>query len=737
MIVNCEGCETGFQVNEGLLKPGGSKVRCSKCRHVFVVYPPPPPLDDSEEPLMLSEEFAAPEAGAEDGDMASIAAKLDEIFGDPAAAAETAAPEEPELLDVGDLMAEEAAGVEEPAGGDRQELHFETDPGSAAEMPEAAAAGRIEGTPPAASEMEIDFDLDLEPAAKPADAGGDFPDVNELELDLNDLEAAVEDAASPAAAAAGGAGDPDVEFNLDFEMPLQESTPAAAEAAGANEADVSSEALSLDLINELNLDLDSDPEATTTTLSKNAKKANPLAKTDQIDLEDLEHLIDDLEPDLASPVAAGGEEPVHEIPADPDFGEPAELDLSSLTDIGDEPVKQAPANDPVTPTAAADAAPAEMGSSDELDFSDLSGILEGEGVQAEKLEESQDIELVLEDAAPAAEAAAAEMPMLDIEAFLADDQAGRAASGPPAEPAPAKKATTELEIEFEPVEESAGVGGAVAAAAAVGATAGVEADDVSTQPSALAGARDSTDVLDIKLEPEEEPVLSKKPVAVVPRRSGGLLRVLAALVVVAVLALAALIVPRSLGIHIPYLTDTEIPVLSEIDIEIPYIGHIGKLFKAEPADPAGRLKILPEPASVTAEYIDNEAAGRLLVVKGKVRNAYDHPRSAVRVTATLFGQGGSALTAATVYAGNILTGEELATLDMNAIQSRLRFSAAQANRQQVARPGASGDVAQLVRACGSYPQSPGFKSLHRHQEFGSSRGRERGDGDASQAPRKT
>jgi hypothetical protein len=28
---------------------------------------------------------------------------------------------------------------------------------------------------------------------------------------------------------------------------------------------------------------------------------------------------------------------------------------------------------------------------------------------------------------------------------------------------------------------------------------------------------------------------------------------------------------------------------------------------------------------------------------------------------------------------------------------------------------ACGDVAQVVRACGSYPQCPGFKSLHRHQ----------------------
>ncbi len=29
-----------------------------------------------------------------------------------------------------------------------------------------------------------------------------------------------------------------------------------------------------------------------------------------------------------------------------------------------------------------------------------------------------------------------------------------------------------------------------------------------------------------------------------------------------------------------------------------------------------------------------------------------------------------------------------------------------------------GGVAQSVRACGSYPQCPGFKSLHRHQSFG-------------------
>ena len=38
------------------------------------------------------------------------------------------------------------------------------------------------------------------------------------------------------------------------------------------------------------------------------------------------------------------------------------------------------------------------------------------------------------------------------------------------------------------------------------------------------------------------------------------------------------------------------------------------------------------------------------------------------------------------------------------------------NRDSVKFRG-SGGVAQSVRACGSYPQCPGFKSLHRHQLF--------------------
>jgi len=42
MIVKCEECQVAFNVNDSLIKPGGSKLRCSKCKHIFTIYPPEP-----------------------------------------------------------------------------------------------------------------------------------------------------------------------------------------------------------------------------------------------------------------------------------------------------------------------------------------------------------------------------------------------------------------------------------------------------------------------------------------------------------------------------------------------------------------------------------------------------------------------------------------------------------------------------------------------------------------------
>ena len=40
MIIPCESCQSTFLLDSSLVKPTGTKVRCSKCRKIFRVYPP-------------------------------------------------------------------------------------------------------------------------------------------------------------------------------------------------------------------------------------------------------------------------------------------------------------------------------------------------------------------------------------------------------------------------------------------------------------------------------------------------------------------------------------------------------------------------------------------------------------------------------------------------------------------------------------------------------------------------
>lgn len=58
MIIECERCRTKFKLDENLLKETGSKVRCSICKHEFIVFPP-----KSEQPL----EEGLPEPSVEPG----------------------------------------------------------------------------------------------------------------------------------------------------------------------------------------------------------------------------------------------------------------------------------------------------------------------------------------------------------------------------------------------------------------------------------------------------------------------------------------------------------------------------------------------------------------------------------------------------------------------------------------------------------------------------------------------
>ncbi|UCF56696.1 MAG: zinc-ribbon domain-containing protein [Deltaproteobacteria bacterium] len=58
MIIECKGCGSKFNLDETLLKVGGSKVRCSICKHVFITYPPQEmPIEEPATGEFLGEEL--------------------------------------------------------------------------------------------------------------------------------------------------------------------------------------------------------------------------------------------------------------------------------------------------------------------------------------------------------------------------------------------------------------------------------------------------------------------------------------------------------------------------------------------------------------------------------------------------------------------------------------------------------------------------------------------------------
>ena len=75
MIITCEQCETSFSLDEGLLKPTGSKVRCSKCKHIFVAYPPAPE-EKVEETLTGLAQTDIAEEGVEDSIEAGLSTEI-------------------------------------------------------------------------------------------------------------------------------------------------------------------------------------------------------------------------------------------------------------------------------------------------------------------------------------------------------------------------------------------------------------------------------------------------------------------------------------------------------------------------------------------------------------------------------------------------------------------------------------------------------------------------------------
>jgi len=135
MIITCNECDTRFNIDESLLKQTGSKVRCSKCKNVFLAYP----SSLSEEPDKSSEVETKLEAKITDEKIESDLQYKPE--------------EESEGIEFAtDEAFEENTKIKEKS--EEADLEFELDLDPESEIDEKQAE------PEAGLELELDFELD-------------------------------------------------------------------------------------------------------------------------------------------------------------------------------------------------------------------------------------------------------------------------------------------------------------------------------------------------------------------------------------------------------------------------------------------------------------------------------------------------------------------------------------------------------------------------------------------------
>jgi len=240
MIITCQECNSSFNLDESLLKPTGSKVRCSKCHKVFTAYPQTPPEEPETPAEILSDIEDVPETKDVPG------------------------PDELDLSDMDKLFAEEKdSGIED---------------------------------------LDLDLELDFEPEADTPiqetslSVGPDEPD----ELDLSDMEKFF---AEEKTSEDEDITDEAIEdLDLDFEPETDTATEDIGAEEKSDELDLSdmdkffaeekdSEIEDLDL----DLDLDFEPEAEKPT-GEMAPEVEP-DEPDELDLSDIEEILDLEEPE--------------------------------------------------------------------------------------------------------------------------------------------------------------------------------------------------------------------------------------------------------------------------------------------------------------------------------------------------------------------------------------------------------------------------------------------------------
>ena len=722
MIITCEECRTSFNLDETLLKPTGSKVRCSKCGDVFITFPPPPetaaaveaapvaPPPIPEPPAKESPPAAGVGAtetpadeeadeidlgldlGSDDDDLGVVASEESELPVDDLDLSGLGLDEEDEEEPAAALSDAEAAAAdaEHDAELDFSDLDIDDE---AADVPEPAAE---ESEPPAIEdEGELDFsDLDLgldeeDEAAVPA---AEAPADDELDLSDLDLAPEIEEAAAEAAAEAPADDELDLgDLDLGPEMEADAVAPEPDASGGEDELDLGDLDLGSDLEedavppepavpgseDELNLD---DLDLDIGVEEEPAALDEAIAPDGDLDLDDLDldALEEEVEPvDDSDDTSLAGE--LEEAPLAADDG--LDLDDLDLDDVAGAPADEEGLDDLDLGIGGGDdllseneVSSQEEIAAGELDISELEAVFDApddeDDLAGEEVEE-YDLEFDMEmlddaDAAePEAEAlsdSADELDLGEVETMLDGGDEEPALSAGDADAADEE---LDLDLDLEEMEPDA-----VGDLSMEGEDAAAEYDGDEPSP-AFADTMDMETLEKDSMALESAEAVDDATPAVAPPRpkrkaSIGKPVKIFALVFILLAAIGGGLhtAVNVMGIHIPFVSD----------------------FLNPQPDNVNRLEIIQ--GTVRSKFVDNNKAGKLFMITGRVTNGYDMPRNFISITGKLYGKGKKLVATQTVFAGNMLTAIEQATLDLPSINKRLRNRVGEKKKNMNVKPGA-------------------------------------------------
>ncbi|WP_224981873.1 DUF3426 domain-containing protein [Geomonas agri] len=626
MILQCDQCNTKFRLDDSKLKPGGVKVRCSKCRHVFVAGAEQK-AEESDFDALLSGLGAQAPAQAEPQQVAAQAGKETP----PEFGAEASQPEQDDLagfsfepeaaapVTAATPTATEAAGAGDIDFGD---INVETGMPAGKEAPAAPADSGFD-----------EFEFSEEPVASapkaPAAAGADF-DFGEFSFD--ESPAAKEE---PAPAAAEPA--------LDFgELSFDEPAPAANKEEAAPAA--------TDTLEFGEFSFEETASAPKQEATASAEPAADAFDFGEFSFEENSAGSEPSPPEAPAAAVDYGELSFDEAPAAAKEEVAPAAESSEFGDFSFDEPAAAPAEEPATAAGA-----------DSFDFGDFS--FEEPALSAQE-----------EPAGPEAgtfsfEDTLAEAPSEGaVESSAVDNAAAQGEEAAPAKDedfsfgdfsfSDTPKAEPESERSVPVAVAAAGLAGAVAAAAATGdkEVAAVSGATAEAKPAAKSSLDFSFgDKSFAAAVPEEGFEEELPPLSISSRRKGR------SVLTIAIVAICVVVVLALSGAGL-YLLQKGPEAMKKLD---QYgIGFVAKWFGMEVPE-EGRITI----KNALASFHQNKEAGELFVVNGEVVNSYRKARASIQIKVSIFDKAGKVLLQKTAYCGNRLSSEQLGTLPMAKIES--------------------------------------------------------------------